>query len=307
MSENSKMFLTKSIIIRGLNQKQYDVLVDVSSKLNELRNCAVEITKMFKASDGRHYKKTNYKSIISRVKTEFKKEYSITQASISNAVIKKHVESFNSYIALTNKKIDGKYDRKVNKPKKHDTDRLHNIIIQKHSITSSKKKLEEGYIELPLSKAYKKTMKDKSCRPRIKIPEDIRDKKFIQVEIIPIDNGKMFKANFTYEMEVEPWDLNENNVMGIDLGVNNFAAIVTSEGTPYIVDGRGLKNQIYFKCKKVAHYMSILNKQGLKTSKRIQKINTKFQGKQNNFLNQTVHFILQQCLEQNIGTIIHWI
>ena len=164
--------------------------------------------------------------------------------------------------------------------------------------------MEEGYIELPLSKAYKKTMKDKSCRPRIKIPEDIRDKKLIQVEIIPIDNGKMFKANFTYEIEVEPWDLNENNVMGIDLGVNNFAAIVTSEGTPYIVDGRCLKNQIYFKCKKVAHYMSILNKQGLKTSKRIQKINTKFQGKQNNFLNQTVHFILQQCLEQNIGTII---
>ena len=304
MSENSKMFLTKSIIIRGLNQKQYDVLVDVSSKLNELRNCAVEITKMFKASDGRHYEKTNYKSIISRVKTEFKKEYSITQASISNAVIKKHVESFNSYIALTNKKIDGKYDRKVNKPKKHDTGRLHNIIIPQNSITSSKKKLEEGYIELPLSKAYKKTMKDKSCRPRIKIPEDIRDKKFIQVEIIPIDNGKMFKANFTYEMEIEPWDLNENNVMGIDLGVNNFATIVTSEGTPYIVDGRFLKNQIYFKCKKVAHYMSILNKQGLKTSKRIQKINTKFQGKEKNFLNQTVHFILQQCLEQNIGTII---
>ena len=259
MSENSKMFLTKSIIIRGLNQKQYDVLVDVSSKLNELRNCAVETTKMFKASDGRHYEKTNYKSIISRVKTEFKKEYSITQASISNAVIKKHVESFNSYIALTNKKIDGKYDRKVNKPKKHDTGRLHNIIIQKQSITSSKKKLEEGYIELPLSKAYKKTMKDKSCRPRIKIPEDIRDKKLIQVEIIPIDNGKMFKANFTYEIEVEPWDLDKNNVMGIDLGVNNFAAIVTSEGTPYLVDGRGLKNQIYFKCKKVAHYMSILN------------------------------------------------
>ena len=71
------------------------------------------------------------------------------------------------------------------------------IIIQKHSITSSKKKLEEGYIELALSKAYKKTMKDKSCRLRIKIPEDIRDKMVIQVEIIPICNGKMFKANFT--------------------------------------------------------------------------------------------------------------
>lgn len=88
MSENSKMFLTKSIIIRGLNQKQYDVLVDVSSKLNELRNCAVEITKMFKASDGRHYEKTNYKSIISRVKTEFNKKYSITQTRYKMTLLK---------------------------------------------------------------------------------------------------------------------------------------------------------------------------------------------------------------------------
>ena len=56
-------------------------------------------------------------------------------------------------------------------------------------------------------------------RPRIKIPEDIRDKKIIQVEIIPIDNGKMFKANFTYQIEKEPLGLDKDNVMGIDLGV----------------------------------------------------------------------------------------
>ena len=43
----------------------------------------------------------------------------------------------------------------------------------------------------------------------------------------------MFKANFTYEAEKEPLDLDESNVMGIDLGVNNFATIVTTEGTPY--------------------------------------------------------------------------
>ena len=55
-----------------------------------------------------------------------------------------------------------------------------------------------------------------------------------------------------------------------------MASIVTSEGTPYIVGGRFLKNQIAFKCKKTAQYQSILNKQGLKTSKRLQKFNTKF-------------------------------
>ena len=51
---------------------------------------------------------------------------------------------------------------------------------------------------------YKKELCDVKYGPRIKIPEDIRDKKIIQVEIIPIDNGKMFKANFTYQIEKEP-------------------------------------------------------------------------------------------------------
>ena len=164
--------------------------------------------------------------------------------------------------------------------------------------------MEAGYIELPLSREYKKKLESRDCRPRIKIPENLRDKKIIQVEIIPINNGKMFKANFTYQIEKEPWVLDKDKVMGIDLGVNNFATLVTSEGTPYIVDGRFLKNQIAFKCKKVSHYQSILNKQGLNKSRRIQKINNKFKGIQNNFLNHTTKFIIETCKDQDIGTIV---
>lgn len=70
------------------------------------------------------------------------------------------------------------------------------------------------------------------------------------------------------------------------------------------MDGRKLKNQIYFKCKKTAHYQSILNKQGRKTSNRIQKINQKFKNIQDNFLNQTVNFIIKKCKEQDVGTIV---
>ena len=75
------------------------------------------------------------------------------------------------------------------------------------------------YIELPLSRKYKKELESKDCRPKIKIPENIRDKDLIQVEIIPINNGKVFKANFTYQEEIDPWDLDKENVMGIDVGV----------------------------------------------------------------------------------------
>jgi len=304
MVDDDCVYLTQCCIIRGLSKKQYNVLVDISLKLNEIRNFAVENTPLVKSSDGKHYKKINFKSIISHVKKEYKSEYSKIQASMADAAIKKHVDSFNGSVELKNLKIDGKYKDKVNKPKKHDNYRLHNLIIQKGSITSSKKKLAEGYIELPLSREYKKELESKKCRPRIKIPENIRDKKIIQVEIIPIHNGRMFQANFTYEAEKEPLDLDKSKVMGIDLGVNNFATIVTTEGTPCIVDGKKLKNQIYFKCKKVAHYKSILDKQGHKTSNRLRKINQKFKNIQDNFLNQTVNFIIEKCKKQNIGTII---
>ena len=301
---NDCVYLTQSCIIRGLSKKQFNVLCDVSLRLNDLRNCAIETTGCVKSSDGKHFRKVNYKSVISKVKKEFKDKFSGVQTQIAGATIKKHVDSFNSYIALRNKKIDQEYDRPVNEPKKHEIDCLSNIIIPGQSITCSKKKLGKGYIELPLSREYKKRLESGDCRPKINIPENIRDKKLIQVEIIPICNGKMFKANFTYQEEKDSWDLDKDNVMGIDLGVNNFATLVTTEGTPYIVDGRFLKNQIAFKCKKTAKYQSKLNKQGLKKSKRIDNINNKFKGIQNNFLNHATRFIIDLCRKQDVGTII---
>jgi len=304
MLDDNYIFLTKSILVRNLSKKQFNVLIDISKRLSDLRNCALDMTGLYKSLDGKHYKRINFKSVISGVKKRFKDEYSFIQAHIANAAIKKHVESFNGYVELRNMQIDGKYNRPVHKPKKHDKQYLHNIIIPKPSITSSKKKLSEGYIELPLSREYKKQLESKDSRPRIKIPEDIWDKEIIQVEIIPINNGRMFKANFTYRVEKEPWGLDKSNVMGIDLGVNNFVTVVTSEGTPFIVDGRFLKNQIAFKCKKTAHYKSILDKQGLKKSIRIEKINNKFKGIQNNFLNHTVKYIIEVCKKQDIGTIV---
>ena len=123
-------------------------------------------------------------------------------------------------------------------------------------------------------------------------------------KFIPINNGRMFKANFTYPVKKKPCDLDKNKVMGIDLGVNNFATIATTEGTPYIVDGKFLKNQIAFKCKKTAHYQSILNKNGLTTSHRIENINNKFKKIQTNFLDKTVCFIINTCKELDIGTIV---
>jgi len=52
----------------------------------------------------------------------------------------------------------------------------------------------------------------------------------------------MFKVNFTYHVEKDFEDLDKDNVRSMDLGVNNFVTVVTTEGNPFIVDGRFIKN-----------------------------------------------------------------
>lgn len=92
--------------------------------------------------------------------------------------------------------------------------------------------MEAGYIELPLSRKYKKKLESYSCRPRIKIPENIWDNKIIHVEIIPINDGKKCLKPISLIKLKKNHGLDKDKFMGIDLGVNNFATIVTSEGTP---------------------------------------------------------------------------
>ena len=75
MLDEDCIYLTQSCIIRNLSKKQFKVLLDISLKLNCLRNCTVETTMHVKSADGKHYKKLNYKHIIREVKEEFESTY----------------------------------------------------------------------------------------------------------------------------------------------------------------------------------------------------------------------------------------
>ena len=78
-----------------------------------IRNCAVKKTSLVKSSDGKHYKKINYQTVITKVKKSFKTKFSIIQAHIACTFIKKHVDSFNGCVELKNKKMDKNYDHPV--------------------------------------------------------------------------------------------------------------------------------------------------------------------------------------------------
>ena len=102
---------------------------------------------------------------------------------------------------------------------------------------------------LPYSNSFKKTHKSVS----ITMPPIVLDKKIKEIRIIPKANARFFEIQYIYEMECIQRNLNTNNALALDLGVNNLITAVSNKGKSFIIDGKRLKsiNQCYNKS--IAH------------------------------------------------------
>ena len=128
--------------------------------------------------------------------------------------------------------------------------------------------------------------------------------KIQQVRIVPM--GNIYKIELVYNVEIPEQPIDNSKVLGIDLGVNNFATLTNNIGLkPIVINGKVIKsiNQYYNKQK--AYYQSILKKTNNKNwSDRLDNLTRK----RNNKLNYLIHcaskFTINYCLENNIKTIV---
>jgi putative transposase len=67
-----------------------------------------------------------------------------------------------------------------------------------------------------------------------------------------------------------------NLVIGIDIGVNNLMAVYVENGLSKLVNGRPLKAISHYWRMKIAEYQSTLSKYGLKTSRRLRSMHSKW-------------------------------
>ena len=89
------------------------------------------------------------------------------------------------------------------------------------------------------------------------------------------------------------------HALAIDLGVNNMATCVTSQGDSFIIDGRHLKSII----QGYEKYTAIAKRKNQSKSK-LAKIRKRKQNQVDDYLNKSVHYIIQYCLKHHIGNII---
>ena len=204
--------------------------------------------------------------------------------------------AYSSFFGLLKSKRLGYYTGEVKLPGYLDKDGYFPFIVPDVN------KLWKTEIKIRISHSLKTKFKLKEFV--YPIPECIRQYKIKEIRIIPKYDASYFEIEFVYEVE-EKKESEGKNVLSIDIGVNNFATCLDEQsGRSFILDGKEVKsiNRLYNKTN--AYLQKILDKQGKKSSRRICALGAKRSRRIDDFLNQYSNFILQYCLQNDVGKVV---
>jgi IS605 OrfB family transposase len=287
-------YAVQSNVIRGLSKKQYALLKEMCRYSNSLYNVALYNIRQ-------HYFDTKmfltYESNYHECKTN--ENYKLLQAGVAQQTMKVVDRSFKSFFNLLKKCKVGDYryhDVKI--PHYRKSGGLFNLVLSTNAII-----IRGDYLMLPMSREFR------ALHPEVKeiaipFPKRLSDKTIKEVRILPCGNGRVFKIQYVYEVAEEPINLNKDNVISIDIGIDNLATCIPTIGTPFIMDGRKLKSTNHQWNKEMSRLRSIAMKQNLKTTNRIQRITAKRNNQVNDCIKKTARYIIDYCIENDIGSLV---
>jgi IS605 OrfB family transposase len=207
--------------------------------------------------------------------------------------------SFKSFFNLLKKCKTGDYRyHDVNIPHYRKKGGMFNLIMSTNAFT-----VKNGFLYVPMSRAFR-ALHSGVKEIKVKFPERLSDKIVKEVRILPCNHGKFFKIQYVYEVTPKEISLNKENCLSIDFRVDNLATCVSTNGTPFIIDGRKLKSINHYWNKEMARLRSISMKQGLKTTDKIQRITTKRNNRVNDTIKKAARCIINYCIQNDVGTLI---
>lgn len=222
--------------------------------------------------------------------------YRTLNSNMAQQILKEVDSSFKSFFGLLKLAKQGKYAFKDCKlPHYLPKDGYATLVIGFVRLNGNK-------LILPFSNSFRKTHKT----VEITIPPVLADKKIKEIRIIPKAKARFFEIQYTYEAEYIQRDLNKNNALAIDLGINNLVTAVSSMGRSFIIDGRRLKSINQWFNKENARLQSIKDKQnfGKKTTNRQKAIARDRNNKVNDYTNKTARKVIDYCISNDIGILV---
>ncbi len=219
--------------------------------------------------------------------------YKVLYSQAAQQILRTVAESFKSYYGLIKAYKAGKITDRPKIPNYRKKGGLATVSCPKQAL-----KLKDGLIRVPLGKTCKRWFGIDSFK--ISMPSNLDFKDIKELRILP--RNKCFYFEFIYKKETEKVELNQNNVLGIDPGLNNWLTCLSNVGTSFIIDGKHIKSMNRWYNKQLANIKE--NKpQGFWNNK-LAAITEKRNRQVKDGINKAARIVINHCLENNIGTII---
>lgn len=267
------------------NNKLYKEIDNISFLSKNLYNAGLyEIRQQF-INSGTYL---NYYGVEKIFKDTNNVDYRSLPIKVSQQILMLLDNNFKSFFSanLRYKENPKKFKGRPKLPKYKDKKKGRNVVTYtKQAI--SKTSLKKGIVKLSKTNIEIRT----------------KQKEVQQVRIVP--KCSYYVIEVVYNKTKSENKLDDTLFAGIDLGLNNLAAVTSNKKgfTPFIINGRPLKSTNQFYNKKKAFLQSKLSKEQY-TSKKIEKLTLKRYCKIENYLHKTSRQIIDKLVEENIGNLV---
>ena len=285
------MHLTVKQQVKHLSKEDYKTIKELCHIAKNLANEAIYNVRQYYFSEGEFLK---YEKNYTLLKNS--PNYKALNSNMAQQILKEVDGSFKSFFGLLKLAKQGKYAFKECKlPHYLPKDGYTTLVIGFVRLKGNK-------LMLPFSNGFKKTHK----AVEITIPPILLDKKVKEIRIIPKAKARFFEIQYIYEAECVQRNLNTNNALALDLGINNLVTAVSSNGRSFIIDGRKLKSINQWFNKENARLQSIKDKQhyGKKSTNRQKAIARDRNNKVNDYMNKAARKVINYCIANDIGALV---
>jgi putative transposase len=219
--------------------------------------------------------------------------YKVLYSQAAQQILRSVAESFRSYYGLFKAYKSGKITDKPRVPNYRKKNGLATVSYPKQAL-----KLKDNSIRVPLGKTCKSWFGIDSFS--ISMPTNLNFDDIKELRILP--RNKCFYFEFVYEKKTKKVELNRDNVLGIDPGLNNWLTCVSNVGTSFIVDGTHIKSMNRWYNKQLSTIKE--NKPQGFWNNRLAAITEKRNRQMRDAINKAAIILINHCLKNNIGTIV---
>ncbi|MCT7986756.1 transposase [Laspinema sp. A4] len=227
--------------------------------------------------------------------------YDLLATDIAQQTLKIVDRSFNSFFKLLQMKQRGELSARVNIPAYLPKEGYFLLVIPIRPRDLEKMPSKNWLFTVPTSRKFRREHGTFSFQ----VPERLRGLNIKEIRILPKFDGHYFDAAYVYEGQEEKQIERSMEMLGIDLGLNNFASCVSTTKESFVIDGRKIKSINQWYNKENARLQSIKDLQKIQglTHRQASLLDRRNHQVQD-FLNKSARQVVNWCIKRSISKIV---